>query len=253
MITRHDPTDWKDLQNQVGRILAECGLDTQVEHTVDTVRGSVELDVHATETIKRRTWTIVCECKHWQKAVPQTVVHAFRTVVADIGANVGYIVSRNGFQAGSYHASDLTNIRLVTWSEFLAEFEETWLEKFFAPELVRQLDPLFTYTEPLLPPWYSNLSNADQDKYRALKERYDLFGIVLSSLAPWAQLIPGDEPVTLPLRAHLVPPHPTIPDDILDEPNWREFLEASVQHGLPAIAAFRVLRDRGMAESHRDR
>lgn len=32
----------------------------------------------------------------WRSRVPQNVIHGFRTVLADIGANVGYIVSMAG-------------------------------------------------------------------------------------------------------------------------------------------------------------
>jgi len=32
-----------------------------------------------------------------------------------IGANVGYVITTTGFQAGGLGAADLTNLRLVTW------------------------------------------------------------------------------------------------------------------------------------------
>ena len=59
----------------------------------------------------------LCECKHWRRAVPQEVVHAFRTVMADVGAHRGFIISIAGFQEGAFEAVANTNIDLVTFEE----------------------------------------------------------------------------------------------------------------------------------------
>ena len=80
--------------------------------------GRAELDVYAVETVEGREYRTAVECKNWATPVPQHVVHAFRTIVADAGVNTGYVVSRAGFQAGAHEAAGNTNIRLVTWSEF---------------------------------------------------------------------------------------------------------------------------------------
>src|SRR5215510_13924373 len=127
MITSSAPNHWRDLQSQVARILNECGFTVEIEKTVKTVRGNVELDVYAKETVDGRRYSIICECKRWSSRVPQEVIHGFRTVVSDIGANIGYIVSMRGFQSGAFKASELTNIELVTWEEFQSVFEQSWL------------------------------------------------------------------------------------------------------------------------------
>jgi hypothetical protein len=51
------------------------------------------------------------ECKNWRKKVPRSVVHGFRTVVGDSGANWGAIVSLHGFQSGAYEAARYSNVR----------------------------------------------------------------------------------------------------------------------------------------------
>jgi restriction system protein len=114
MITSETPGDWKELQEDAASILRECGFKVEVEKKVTTVRGEVEIDVYAEETVKGRKYTILCECKHWASRVPQSVIHSFRTTVADIGANVGYVISTSGFQAGAYAASELTNFNSRT-------------------------------------------------------------------------------------------------------------------------------------------
>ncbi len=93
MITSRLPQSWQDLQADVARLLAECGFDVEVEKTLATARGAVEIDIYAEEQVRGRKYTIICECKFWQNRVPQNVIHGFRTVVSDIGANVGYVIS----------------------------------------------------------------------------------------------------------------------------------------------------------------
>ncbi len=54
-------------------------------------RGSVDVDVVATEVSDGISNHIICECKNWRTNIPREIVHAFRTVMAEIGANRGYI------------------------------------------------------------------------------------------------------------------------------------------------------------------
>jgi len=53
-------------------------------------------------------------------------VHSFQSVVSNIGANLGYIISRNEFQSGAYEAASKTNIVLLTWNEFQALLFDSW-------------------------------------------------------------------------------------------------------------------------------
>jgi restriction system protein len=127
MITSVVPAEWKELETQTARILSECGFAVEQAKKLPAVRGSAEIDVYAEEEVKGRRYVLLCECKHWRTRVPQNVVHAFRTVCADVGANAGYVISTAGFQAGAFEAAKQTNVSLVTWEEFQAKFEESWL------------------------------------------------------------------------------------------------------------------------------
>lgn len=246
MITRSVPDSWQALQTEVGQILSECGFTVEVEKTIDSARGTVELDVFAEETVRGRRYAIACECKYWKSRVPQAVIHGFRTVVQEIGANVGYIVSMAGFQSGAVAASELTNLKLVTWQEFQDLFEESWFEEFFTRQIDEKLDSLMTYTEPFLPEWFEQMTETDKNTYLALKKKHDLFGAIMQSLGPYTRMLHQGEPIPcLPLRARLKPDPilSTIPDHILDETAYRELLEASIAHGEAALAEFRMLRD----------
>jgi len=249
VITEKAPDTWQALQTEVAKILADCGFTVEVEKTIATVRGEVEIDVYAEEMIKGRKHTILCECKHWKSRVPQNVIHGFRTVVADIGANTGYLISMNGFQTGSFSAAELTNIELVTWEQFQGEFEETWYDEYFSPQIAEQLDPIMTYTEPLAPKWFPDLPEHEKKNYVELKRKYDHFGWMIMSFTPYTSRMLGrSEPrPTLPIIDRIAGKEAileTIPREILEARGYREFFELCLAHGIPAIQQFREIRDR---------
>lgn len=126
------PETWEDLQRQVARILDGCGFSVEIEKKILTTRGTVEIDVYAEDNIQGRRNKILCECKFWKARVPQHVIHSFRTVMLDSGANKGYIIALEGFQSGSVAAAELTNIELVSWEEFQSAFQERWLDSHMA-------------------------------------------------------------------------------------------------------------------------
>lgn len=123
MIIESQPSDWKDLQLQVAQILSECGYEVAIETTVDSARHEVEIDVMVKEIVGKRANLILIECKNWKKAIPQSVVHSFRAVMSDVGANYGYIIAKEGFQSGAFKAAKYSNIELLTWYEFQSLFE----------------------------------------------------------------------------------------------------------------------------------
>lgn len=246
MITSKEPKNWQDLQNEVARILRECGFSVEIEKILKTARGQVEIDVYAEEIIKGRKYVITCECKYWRNRVPQTVIHSFRTVLTDIGANVGYIVSMVGFQSGAFKASELTNVELVTWSQFQEAFEETWYDEYFINQVVERLDPLLTYSEPLLPPWFDRLTADNKKEYVTLKKKYDVFGWLIMQFTPYVKMLRKERP-RLPINENL-PRDPDfkekIPENIASATGYRDFLELASEYGGHAIAQFRALRDK---------
>jgi len=245
MITSRTPDSWRDLQNEVGRVLAECGFSVEVENTLTTVRGKVEIDVSAEEEIKGRRYTILCECKYWKARVPQAVVHGFRTVVADIGAHAGYIISSAGFQEGAFEAVAKTNVRLLPWTEFQETFEATWYEHHFYPTITERLDALFSYTEPFFPRWFGNLSEELQAEFIALKERYQELGWLLFTFTTYSRMVRTNADRSLPLIKHLHESSSltaSVPPEILNASAPREFLELVIPFGEELIQQFRAFR-----------
>ncbi len=126
--TNTEPNTWIDLQDKVTQYLNEAGYKAVSPRTINTVRGFVEVDVYIEapdELIKR----IICECKYWKTPVSKEKVHAFRTVVADSGAALGIMISKEGFQKGAIEAAKLSNVILLTWDQFIALISRKWMRE----------------------------------------------------------------------------------------------------------------------------
>lgn len=248
MISDELPNTWQNLQDRVAEILGQCGFDAKVEVPVNLVRGTVNVDVVAEEEIKGRINTIFCECKFWKNPVPQHVAHGFRTVVADAGANTGYIIAKTGFQSGAFEAAKNTNIKLVTWEEFLSEFEEIWIERYFIPTVTENLDPLMTYAEPLLPLWFAQLSELEQATYVALVDEYAGLGMLSMRCSTYHQMLRKTDLPALPLCSNdEVAKLPKLPARVLKAASYSELLFEMSEAGTIAIQQFRQLRDKATA------
>lgn len=254
MLSKSNPTTWEDLQEMVANILRECKFSVEIEKKIHSARGAVSIDVYAEEQVFSRPYIVLCECKYWKARIPQSIVHGFRTIMSDIGANLGYIITSSYFQSGAFDASLNTNVRLKTWTEFLEEYEETWLQRYFFPTLTERLDPLFTYTEPLRlePVWFELLTASEKNKYNKLYEKYFDFGNYMFTFSKWARMIESDNSkIKLPLTDQLAKKNikentVNIPREILEEYAYREFLKKVLHYGERAISEFRAIRDIGM-------
>jgi restriction system protein len=245
LTTKH-PESWKDLQNKVADILLQCGFTVETEKTTETARGKVELDVYAEEIVKGRKYSIVCECKYWKSNIPQNVVHGFRTIINDLGCNIGYIITTSNFQSGSTNTSEYTNIELLTWEAFQSLFFESWYDSYFSPEMAKRLDPLLTYSEPILPKWFDKMNKEDKEAYYSLKDKYDSFGWIVMSFTPYSRMLSKKVIPTLPLHNRIKESSEftNIPNEILNETGYQEFLELCYAYGKVAISEFRYFRDK---------
>ena len=140
-----EPADWRDLQSLVRQFFLELGCRAEETKTIELVRGKKEIDVYVEDDQVEPHALYLCECKHWKRAVTQEVVHGFRTVVADAGATLGFLVASGGFQSGALAASQKTNLRLVTFEELQSTFFQRWIKT-----MVRRSKPIF---DALFPYW----------------------------------------------------------------------------------------------------
>lgn len=133
-----DPRSWQELQNYVAQVFKEIGCNVETDAEVKLARDVVNLDVFVRDVTTVPHANYVCECKHWSRRIPKSTVHSFRTVMQDLGANHGFIISRNGFQAGAREVARFTNVDLLSWHEFEEMMFDRWLAR-----VTERLDPLF--------------------------------------------------------------------------------------------------------------
>lgn len=147
MITE-EPHNWRDLQEKVNYILNGVGLNSETELTIKTPRGKVEVDVYARDENSVDRITYVIECKNWNKNVSQNVIHSFMTVMNETGVNIGYIISKKGFQTGAIDFIKYTNISLFSFEEFQNHYLQLWFERYFQNRVYEMSKKFLEYMDP---------------------------------------------------------------------------------------------------------
>lgn len=186
MIENPLPPTWKHLQEQVNQILNDVGLESEIEKTISTPRGNVEIDVFAIDTNSIDKIKYIIECKNWASSIPQTVVHAFTTVMHETGGNIGYIISKKGLQSGAIEYTKHTNIQGLTFLEFQEKYFSVWFENYFAPHINGRADALIQYTEPLNSRrgrYIDKLSDIEFQEYNNLCDRYVMFAVSMCMIS----------------------------------------------------------------------
>jgi|GEM_PF-1780411 len=162
MIYKELPLNWEDLQKKVAQIFLDAGFSNiEIEKEIEGARGKTEVDVYVTDD---NGFLYICECKNWNKPVPKSVVQTFRTIINDVGANKGYLISKKGFQAGAYPIVENTNVSLVNWYEFQLEMEDAWISS-VGSYLFKYVNPLFRFTDILVPKSLIAHLNGEDEKY----------------------------------------------------------------------------------------
>lgn len=179
------PENWQDLQTGVQRIFRNVGLLAEVEVDLETPRGSVNVDVLATDVRSVDKIRYIVECKNWGSSIPQTVVHSFTTVMHETGANIGFIISKHGLQQGAKQYTQNTNIIGMTYLEFQQRYFEAWWNRYFCPRIGDAADEPFQYVEPINSKRdreYAKLSLQEQEKFDQLRQEKGVAVMVLSML-----------------------------------------------------------------------
>lgn len=215
-------------------------MDARVEHSLALVRGQADIDVYATDAESVPPSVYLCECKQWSTAVPQTVVHSFRTVVADAGANFGLLISSKGFQSGAVQAAANSNVKLLTWEEFQRLFLDRWLKNHLAPSLASISEPLVDYTEPVNARVFRKadaLPEEKQQQFIQLRKRYvELAFFALALYMPMSTR--RGAPLTLPLVQSKYDSKHSLPADLMQETLFRPFLTSLTAHIEQGIREF---------------
>ncbi|ACV27757.1 restriction endonuclease [Kangiella koreensis] len=183
MIDDPYPEKWQDLQFGVRRIFRNVGLSADVEVDIVTPRGSVNVDVLAIDWQSVDKIKYIVECKNWGNAIPQSVVHSFTTVMAETGANIGFIISKHGLQSGAKKYTRNTNIVGLTYLEFQQRYFEAWWKRYFCPRIGDAADRVLQYTEEFnsyRDKEYSKLPPDKQKEFDLLRSQYTVHSMMFS-------------------------------------------------------------------------
>jgi hypothetical protein len=176
-IFNDEPTNWKELQIKTSQLLSDIGYNCEIEKDIETVRGIVNVDVYAEKNNSQPNQVLITECKNWNNNVPKSVVHSFRTVVNDFGANFGIIVSKMGFQSGAIEAAKKSNILLFSWSEFQEYFKLEWIKSIIINvHMIGQ--PLWHFTDYMGDFYdkdFEKLEQQKQEEFIGLRRKYSEF------------------------------------------------------------------------------
>lgn len=182
MIESVDIKDWKGLQDSVCNLMTEVGLTARKEEVLETPRGKIEIDVFAIDEKSVDKIKYVIECKNWKRTVPQSVVLSFNSVMQETGANIGFIVSRKGLQAGAKSYAKNTNISGLTFEELQNRYFEPWWKNYFCKTVAAYAEKACFYTEPfngLRNEALMNLSEEEMEKFRNIQDKYCAFAMFM--------------------------------------------------------------------------
>lgn len=122
---------WQEFQKQVAELfksMPEC--DVSINYPIQGSRiRNVNIDVYVEfqsskfryKNRHRFVFKVLIECKYWQRKVPQEKIFTFKTIVEDIGASMGLIITSKGLQSGANeYLKKPSNIMALTFTQLKA-------------------------------------------------------------------------------------------------------------------------------------
>lgn len=119
-----DDLNWRNYQQATAEFFRSLGYDTKIEEKLEGIRGQHNVDV----VVRFRKNAFSCiwlvECKLWSSNIPKEKVLAFQSIIEDVGADKGIILSEKGFQSGCFACANRTNILLSSLSQLRETHQE---------------------------------------------------------------------------------------------------------------------------------
>ena len=110
-------TDWKIYQEKTAELFRSLACESDSEVIVRGARGEHKVDIWVRFSRFGLQIKWVVECKFWKTAVTKEKVLALRSIVEDVGADRGVLMSETGFQSGAIRVAEFTNITLTSFDE----------------------------------------------------------------------------------------------------------------------------------------
>ena len=108
---------WQEYQALAAASFEEMGCSVAIDTRLQGVRSAHDIDV----VVRFTRWGIdqlwIVECKHQRRKVPKSSVETLKSIVSDVGADKGFLLSESGFQPAAEAAANKTNLSLLTLKE----------------------------------------------------------------------------------------------------------------------------------------
>jgi Restriction endonuclease len=115
---------WRAYQEQAAEFFRKIGCEAEVEATVVGARAQHKIDVWVRFKQFGLETRWVVECKCWNTPVTKEKVLVLKSVVDDVGADRGLLISEAGFQSGAVRASGHSNVTLTALRDFAETAQE---------------------------------------------------------------------------------------------------------------------------------
>ncbi|HQZ98078.1 MAG TPA: restriction endonuclease [Pyrinomonadaceae bacterium] len=116
--------NWSDYQKKAAEFFSSLGLKTEIERKLEGVRTVHAVDVYVSGNFSGVEFIWIVECKAWKNNIPKEKVMALTSIVQDIGADRGFLLSEVGFQSGAILAARSSNITLTSLEDLSASAEK---------------------------------------------------------------------------------------------------------------------------------
>ncbi|MEU1551043.1 restriction endonuclease [Nocardia sp. NPDC005745] len=129
-------TGWKNYEDETAAFYRTLGFETRTGEKLNGARGTHKIDVTVRGSRAGMQFLWVVECKHWRRRVTKEKVAALLSIVQDVGADRGIMLSESGFQAGAPRMAQSSNISLTSLSELRVDTHAEQIE--FQNSIIRK-------------------------------------------------------------------------------------------------------------------
>jgi Restriction endonuclease len=149
---------WRDYQEQTAQLFRSLGYQAVTDQQLTGARGKHKIDVVIRFSKHAFSCLWIIECKLWARNVPKEKVLALQSIVEDVGADKGIMLSEKGFQSGCFACASRTNILLSSLSKLRGTHQED-LHRAFVDSLLIEIKRATKQARKLAPTEKVSLGN----------------------------------------------------------------------------------------------
>lgn len=123
--------NWKEYEDLVCEAMRREHLDLIIERDIHkygySTKAQRQIDIAATGKIAGYDILVVIDCKYYSKKLDVNDVGAFKTLLEDVRANLGILVTEKGFSSAAQNLAETCHMKLeIKTLDELREYEITF-------------------------------------------------------------------------------------------------------------------------------